>query len=639
MKDRKQFPFPQEVSTYFNSKKYLRNAGYSASVIGVTALLGTQAVPPAAHAVESSQSDRNSLILSANASAIPWLSESFSQAESDPALEAVIIDGVETYGHNEALTQTQLDTLIQKLNEKAQNGEVETRPDVLYGIWLADPETYQQFKTENGESLQTYVKRLFAVKTQMLRNGNTYIAQSGYQIDSAKLRSVIHVRSDASPPGSWHNEYVLSGPHRYADGWWGFWGDRPHRPRTHSWWMSDKQVSGADLHELGHAEDRLSDDYGFDSIFDSAQLARHFLSIIQNSKTEQIRLSNRLKTTPNELITKLQKLAIPSSEVQIQYVPEAFEGIALHWQRYVTNERTNDPNGGTLMDLPNSGRYSSYAMWRFADRMRLGKLHDSSYVIPEAGAYPLEMSNINILHFGSQYDGQKVTIYRTGGEYDEREINEVASGTIVNGEINIGNPFSDPSRIQDGRTVVDDYKSVLFIRVGNDKFLWTDVRYFIQGFAKAKRPEKGVRYHMSLADNSMAYGEYNWTSQNNAESLDQPTVTPTRTPSPTNPPTYTPTRTFIPTATRTKTPTRTVASSQTPSPTDTIKPPTFTPTLTPPRRTPSPTVEMTKTPTPTHASHIETQTPSNTPTPSRVIGTPTHEAGNKYQNYAPYVRR
>ena len=109
---------------------------------------------------------------------------------------------------------------------------------------------------------------------------------------------------------------------------------------------------------------------------------------------------------------------------------------------------------------------------------------------------------------------------------------------------------------------------------------------------------------------------------------DNPTPTPTFTPTPTPTPTFTPTPTPTPTFTPTPTPTPTFTPTPTPTPTHTPTPtptPTHTPTPTPtptftPTPTPTPTFTPTPTPTPTFTP-TPTPTPTFTPTPTP---TPTH---------------
>jgi len=107
-----------------------------------------------------------------------------------------------------------------------------------------------------------------------------------------------------------------------------------------------------------------------------------------------------------------------------------------------------------------------------------------------------------------------------------------------------------------------------------------------------------------------------------------PTFTSTPTPTPTVTPTNTPSPTPSPTWTRTPTPTNTPTFTDTPTHTPTPTPtatPTFTPTFTDtPTYTPTPTPTSTPTSTPTHTvTPTSTHTPTWTDSPT-VTNTPTH---------------
>jgi hypothetical protein len=106
-----------------------------------------------------------------------------------------------------------------------------------------------------------------------------------------------------------------------------------------------------------------------------------------------------------------------------------------------------------------------------------------------------------------------------------------------------------------------------------------------------------------------------------------PTGTPTNTPTPTGTPTNTPTRTSTPTSTQTGAPTNTPTRTSTPTSTQ-----TGTPTNTP-TPTSTPTATPSNTPTPTNTP---TATPSNTPTPTN---TPTATKPPITYVYLPLVLR
>ncbi|HLB24271.1 MAG TPA: PQQ-dependent sugar dehydrogenase [Dehalococcoidia bacterium] len=124
----------------------------------------------------------------------------------------------------------------------------------------------------------------------------------------------------------------------------------------------------------------------------------------------------------------------------------------------------------------------------------------------------------------------------------------------------------------------------------------------------------GAQQHTIMANTA---GTYTVT-------FNDPTPTPTNTPTATNTPTRTPTATATNTPTRTPTPTATSTSTNTPTPTPTTTPglPTNTPTPTPtntavptPTATPTPTPTDTAVPTPT-----DTSTPTSTPTATPCTG-------------------
>ncbi len=434
-----------------------------------------------------------------------------------------IIDGVETYGSDRPLTADELKTLVTILNDKTTRGEVEINPNEFYGIWLVRPKTYTEFEKENGETFQKYAKRVYDVQTTMIKNGNSFIPNGKDHIKGVKLRCIIQVTEDADPSGSWNTSYLENGPTKYADGWWGFWGDEPRQPRNDSWWSDEFNVSMADVHELGHVVRHLSDDYGLDSVFTSEGQTEYLLTLVKTSPDAKNKLAKILNVKTNEVETTLKKRQTKIMQTQTTQ-SSALNNVSSQWREYITNRRT-DSDGANIMNLPSSAKESSYAMWMYARRIRQGVFHSLESTIPESTAYQYEIAPHNVLNLGTQYNGAKISVYRTDGDYINRTLTPIKTGLVEKGEFDLGDPFNNALEEVEGRMLIPDYKGVLFIRVDkkgtngtNPEFAWTDIRIFNEAFEKTGRTI-GVVYNMSLANNTMSYEEYNWASQLDVEPL------------------------------------------------------------------------------------------------------------------------
>jgi hypothetical protein len=422
------------------------------------------------------------------------------------------ISGLETYGHNAPLSQEQTDTLIDHLNDEYSRGITERVPGTIYATELVRPEEYRLIPglTEDPD-YQTFLNRHEEVASTMLSDADPLLS------GGLKNRRCIGVEEGVVVCASWHRGWVTDGIFdcHGASGLW--FNPRPYRPPDSAYWDSEARIDRGKIHEDGHLTFGIPDTYVISGYF-GVSGARMHTEVVQLLLHEAEFYQDNVRGFTPDKIREIEK-NLQEERVEMADLPPALEGIPTEWHNYYRGNR-NDEEGRSLMtscDLNLSG----YETWLLARRVAQGWSENDYRIKPEGVAdFPQEVAVKNTFVFGEDYEGAQVQVWRTNGDYANLHLNDPAifEGTVENGEVEVGNPFSTESGINlTPEGLVPGYQALLFVRVTKDlgggeveEFCrYVDMGDISKGLGYSHYPYQ-LKMHMELADKNTSQAEFNW---------------------------------------------------------------------------------------------------------------------------------
>jgi len=402
----------------------------------------------------------------------PELSSEFSKKEE--------IDGLETYGDQDPLTQDELSLLITELNSR----ERAMRADTYYSTFFITDKAYDQFPIDEKESFQNFLRRQITEMSRMLKDGQPPVK------GGVEVRRLIIVKEGVSCPGSYDLSYLeernrindSDGTYFIPDLWTEYFDNekdgffKPSNtivlpaPRP-PYYNSEEGLHYGLIHELLHQITHFPEPYAL-SYFDYRP-----------------------------------SLAIDENAVELQDVPP-------QWKYYDIIKGRNDL-GNTIMTNANS-RLGPYESWFFYRREMAGDTHNLEKTMREATwSAPNDIPECSIISFGKDYADSQVFVYRTTGNDNERSINStplVIARLDSAGSFIIGNPFKEFTYLDrrgggilacEGTLLIKVYKNgVVHVR-------WMDVRDF--NLAYWRGHESTVKMEMNIASEADDPQAFDWT--------------------------------------------------------------------------------------------------------------------------------
>jgi hypothetical protein len=173
------------------------------------------------------------------------------QTLNSEAASAVLVDSVETYGQNNPLSQIQFDDLKTKLNQNP----LRLSRNTFYVTYFIQNSYYRQFLSDNGETLQAFLKRNSDQLSNMLKTADPPIS------GGLTVRRLIVIDDLVLFPISYAAGYETAG-FMDSDGVFAFTGR--YLPSQCAYYDAASRVDYGLLHELGHQVLRLNDQYNLD---------------------------------------------------------------------------------------------------------------------------------------------------------------------------------------------------------------------------------------------------------------------------------------------------------------------------------------------------------------------------------------
>lgn len=398
------------------------------------------------------------------------------QEEPGSPFEAKIIDNLTTYGSEKPFSHTELERLITQLNsEKAK-----VDPQIYYGTLYISESGYKQFPgfTEDGESLQTFLKRQELILNKMLEESDRV---NGIETKTAfALRRLIVVADNVSQDGRpflpWvgddgtvHDDILAD-----TDGFWGFNVDLEtlpdgtmkkkiiYNPNESAYYSPSSKVDRGLIHEWGHQMLHLPDHYA-------------------------------LNMKPTDVW------------------PEELEAIPAEWREYHADIRPDTSPNDLMASV--GGSIDTYTALQLRRRVDAGTVHDRLETWDEGQwKFPNEMPEQVTFDFDVPFGNASIDLYRS--VYLNRETGEYAN-PLHNTQKGI-EKISFPQTLASDGTITFDPQTILGEKIGDnlyaedcsfflrvrgsdsrDYFRWIDVRDL--NIPRWQGISENVRMGMSLA--------------------------------------------------------------------------------------------------------------------------------------------
>lgn len=359
------------------------------------------------------------------------------------------IDGVEVYGHQNPLSQGELEKVM--LNTYENTADMD--PDTYYASFNFTKEFVDHFEEKENESVTSFIKR-HADRLGYLLKEDPIIWPSASVTGGLKVRRVVIAKNNVVFPESRKEDYLSYG-YKDSDGVWNFRGTS-YLPEETSYFVKDENIDYGLLHEMGHSVLHLPDMY-------------------------------TLNYDPSDNHPVLED--VPKEQ-----------------RRYLSTYR-NDIGRG----LMSSGRYLGfYEGLLLSQRRKKGKTHDFGFVIPEEGFFPLEVPKRTILSLGEKYKGAWFEVFRTeplGVEHAERNkflptVPHIAGQVTSEGDLDMGYPFIGATLFErKGSSLIFPSSSIFLVKIykGGELFTrWMDITDFTRAYWAGYT--NSVTMHLKLFD-------------------------------------------------------------------------------------------------------------------------------------------
>ncbi len=307
--------------------------------------------------------------------------ETLTAQETVAVPEPQFINGVETYGHNEPLTNEQLIALRDHLNQKFLDGENKRPVNGMTAtalVWAEEYNGEHAIHTETGhEDFQHFAKSQHEKMDEILK-GQTNLA------GGATLKRVIVMADDAEPSITPFN---INDGESFMDSnaVIGLWFHRPYNPTLAAYYIFALMIDAGYLHEEGHYQlPGMPDFYAIDGYFDQEEYQVSFDTIkllLKNIPRLQAIVGGDPKIEL-ELIKALQQFSQQETENSTAVTDSALEGLPTEWLKYLQSSRDDDRNGMWTggIDSLLLGRHEKALINR---RYEKGWLHDRVKTYPE----------------------------------------------------------------------------------------------------------------------------------------------------------------------------------------------------------------------------------------------------------------
>jgi hypothetical protein len=446
-------------------------------------------------------------LLAASLVLLAFCLSSFAALQGNIVPSSVVIDGVETWGHFNPLSQPELNSLIALKNKGFSFSKTDKL--VYYGTIFANEKAYKRF---TGESMQSFLARHFKALSQILFEGLEYCDECAKQFKLVMgkpawrafpknfprvvLRRLVVIGDGVVPPYSESPDYL---DYRFedSDGGWHFEGDySPPSKKTYyapgevpptdsSYYNPFEKLDYGLLHEFGHSILHLIDYYFLDYRFP------------YEKKDGKI-----IARTPADF----------REPEAVADLPNPWNG-GLNWREYRTVNRPGIVSFAELMSnsfgsSPRAGLFTELLLaWRASRK----KTHDFSEAFRDLNGFqPSEMPKFVTLELknqdGASLKGGKLEIYRVfqkegssfysdgkifekqfEGSIDDKGRARLGRTIKTHGGIRVfmGNPFSGPPQRSgdEFKDVLHPLESTLLLKVKDDDgktehFRWMDARDF-----------------------------------------------------------------------------------------------------------------------------------------------------------------
>lgn len=206
--------------------------------------------------------------------------------EARASVTSETIDGVETFGHNQPLDQSQHDALVAEKN--AQFGNRTLNNNTYYMTAYVTESQYERFAADNGESPQWFHTRHINALRDMLRGANPTITTlnpvTGLKDGGIILRRLVVIKEGVRYPSSFFSTYLSKG-WKDSDGTFIVPSNRlvindgryvaAEQPNYNRFMNTDYGY----IHELGHDVLHLNDQYAL-SVLRSDHVDQALLNIL-----------------------------------------------------------------------------------------------------------------------------------------------------------------------------------------------------------------------------------------------------------------------------------------------------------------------------------------------------------------------
>jgi len=400
-----------------------------------------------------------------------------------------VINGIETWGYQRPLSQTELYQLLLNSNAVFEGRKEVLEEGQFYLSVFIPQKAYQSLL--NNESPQSFLLRHVNRLDRMIKSGNRYTNDT--LIKGLAIRRLVVIEDGVDAPVSHQRARRYAG-FKDSDGLWEI--DASYTPEKSSYYHADEKIDYGLLHEWGHRVLYLPDQYALDAS-----------------------ISELGSQSPDNNIPEIMELSSKRSNQPIIQSVNAFTGVPHAWQEYITSKR-NDRFGNTLMNSSYNkfGPYESLQLYR---RVKGKWTHKFEWLTSEAmWDFPNEVPAKTIVTFGKDYAGSDLKIYRTDGFYDSKQLENapIFSGKLdTGGSVNIYNPFENTYMYAPGLPTqfVPSYRGDLFIKVikpdGTIYFRWFDIRELNAAFWLGQTDAVGITMNLAAVDETPE--SFHWNTE------------------------------------------------------------------------------------------------------------------------------
>ncbi|MCJ7740100.1 hypothetical protein MUP32_02155 [Candidatus Microgenomates bacterium] len=429
------------------------------------------------------------------------------------------------FGAEGGLNVEEIITLRDGWNDAFQKGENRMEHNVIYSTEIVREKDFNPtdfaWSDLGYDNFQAYLRAEYD-------EINRVLIEAGLNL-RIECRRVMVVQDGISVPisGSWHGGWFENEGIHDCDGAWGIWDDSPgaHDPRLAPYWDPIRRLDYTANHERMHTIFHVPDLYCLSYNFsvqsqgfsdETIRLLFAEVSLMKNKKLfmklkpylRQIFIEANRDPNDIEKIGKMSQEEISAIIQKRRYnldernkkanitaaAPSCFDGIPLEWQEYSLGLRIGDGRGpyrdgsgklynGGIMDYgcwyppPKVDRFT---WWYFQKRKDRGKVHGIDTLKEEGWYYTPEVATKNKLRVSSEWDGAQVEVWRSAGTETERRLDKISGGlTVVDGLVDIGNPFSSVRLSPEGYILVADALIMVkfTVRDGEGVITKTGIRY------------------------------------------------------------------------------------------------------------------------------------------------------------------